>query len=158
MYERILVALDGSPLAAAAIPHAAAFAKCFAAELTLLRAIPTLGELAQGAVPDVTSHPEASVDVIASRAEEEEAAAADAYLRGVRAKLADEGVKAGIAVKEGRPSAAILDAARALNSDLIVLTAYGGGGAHTRAGRNVFGGTADQVLRNAHVPVLVIRP
>jgi nucleotide-binding universal stress UspA family protein len=38
------------------------------------------------------------------------------------------------------------------------MTAFGAGGAHTRAERAVFGGVADEVLRQSHVPVLLIRP
>ena len=41
---------------------------------------------------------------------------------------------------------------------LIVMTAYGAGGAHTRSEKNVFGGVADEVLRQSQIPVLMIRP
>ncbi len=39
MYERILLALDGSALAELALPHAVARAECFGAELLLLRVL-----------------------------------------------------------------------------------------------------------------------
>ena len=38
MYERILVALDGSPLAERILPHVEALATRFGSQLTLLRA------------------------------------------------------------------------------------------------------------------------
>ena len=37
MFDSILVPLDGSKLAECVLPHAAAFARCFDAEITLLR-------------------------------------------------------------------------------------------------------------------------
>ena len=50
------------------------------------------------------------------------------------------------------PVAAILDAAQLHRADLIVMSTHGRSG----LGRMVYGSVADQVLRHAEVPVLLV--
>jgi nucleotide-binding universal stress UspA family protein len=157
MYQRIVVPLDGSETAALAVPHAQALAQKFGSTVHLVRAVHTLGELAQVATPSLATAA-FSQDVISRQDEASEQSAARAYLDAVRKELQADGVKTETRVREGAPAAQILEAARAAGADVIIMTAYGAGGAHTRAERAVFGGVADEVLRRSHIPVLLIRP
>jgi nucleotide-binding universal stress UspA family protein len=69
------------------------------------------------------------------------------------ASLHLQGVRADARVVEGRPERAILEAARD-DVDLIVMSTHGRGGLR----RWVYGSTADAVLRQAPVPVLLVPP
>jgi nucleotide-binding universal stress UspA family protein len=84
----------------------------------------------------------------------------DAELRAVTGYLAAiaEGLEAaGIRVeriqRDGAPAQVILEEARARNVVLIGMTTHGRGG----LARLAFGSVADEVLRNAPCPVLLIR-
>jgi nucleotide-binding universal stress UspA family protein len=73
-------------------------------------------------------------------------------------ELEKRGFKVEVHIEQGQPADEIMKAAQSANAGLIVMTAYGAGGAHTRTERAVFGGVADDVLRQSRVPVLLIRP
>ena len=136
--ERIVVPLDGSPLAEAALPHAAAIARAFGAEVLLLSvAEPPPGSLG-------------GADCAQSRLARAELAA---YLDGVVGRLAGLGVAASREVAEGRASEQILRFAEERNGDLMVLSTHG------RGGLTEFdlSGTASKVLRAVGCSVLVAR-
>jgi nucleotide-binding universal stress UspA family protein len=80
------------------------------------------------------------------------------YLAKVKRELESEGLDVGTVVREGQPAAEILAEASASRSDLIILTAFGLGGAHVLRPNAVFGSVADSVLRESRAPVLVVRP
>ena len=157
MYQRILVPLDGSQTAALAVEHAKSLAQKFGSTIHLVRAVHTLNELAEVATPSLATTA-FSQDVVSRQDEAAEQADARQYLDNVRKELEAEGIKVEARVRPGKPAQQILDAARAASADVIVLTAYGAGGAHTRNPGAVFGGVADEVLRESHIPVLLIRP
>ena len=147
MFQHILVPLDGSPLAEAALGPALALADKFGSEITLLRVsvqpyLPTDGLNASYA------------DLIAGLREQ---ALADArtYLATQQGSLRQQGYSVHAQVTELEPVAeAILNVAEADKVDTIVMSTHGRGG----LSRWVYGSVADRVLRHAHVPVLLIRP
>ncbi len=157
MYQRILVPLDGSQTAALAVEHAKALAQKFGSTIHLVRAVHTLGELAEVATPSLATTA-FSQDVVSRQDAAGEQADARQYLDSVRRDLEAEGIKVESRVRAGVPAKQILDAAAAAAADVIVLTAYGAGGAHTRDRGAVFGGVADEVLRESRIPVLLVRP
>jgi nucleotide-binding universal stress UspA family protein len=157
MYERILIPLDGSPTAAAALEQAEALGEKLGSTLVLVRVVHTLGDLASVATPTL-SRAEFSQDVIARGDSAREHAAARSYIADLSDALQKRGLKVETHIGEGAPADEIIEAARNANAGLIVMTAYGAGGAHTRSGKAVFGGVADEVLRQSRVPVLLIRP
>jgi nucleotide-binding universal stress UspA family protein len=157
MYQRILVPLDGSQTAALALDHARALAQKFGSTVHLVRAVHTLGELAEVATPSLATTA-FSQDVVARQDEDTELAGARDYLEGVRKELEADGIKVEARVRPGQPAEQILDAARAAAAEVIVLTAFGAGGAHTRSGGAIYGGVADEVLRESKIPVLLVRP
>lgn len=136
MITRILMPLDGSPLAEQALAQAAAVARSFDAEVLLLRV--------QEPPPDAT------VDAVSWRLSQAEN---KAYLSRLAAGLNARGVRAATLLAEGSAAEQILQTAREHKADLIVLCAHG------RGGRSRFhlGGTAQKVISQAVASVLVVR-
>jgi nucleotide-binding universal stress UspA family protein len=138
-YRKILVAVDGSADAAAALGHAADLARDQHAKLVVLTVVP--------AAPPQVAAPSA----VAPTAAETETAY-ERILRGaVEALPADIGVVTRIA--RGRPAKAIAEIARETGCDLIVMGAHG----HGRLHHALIGSTSDAVVRHADRPVLLIR-
>ena len=135
----VLVPLDGSSLAEAALGPAVEFARDNEAQLVLVRAAEA--HPIPGADPT-----EAQVEVV-RKAEE--------YLEGVRARVKSAGVSAiETSVWYGPPAEAIVDCARFRHADLIVMSTHGRSG----LGRLVLGSVAETVLRATHTPIFLLRP
>jgi nucleotide-binding universal stress UspA family protein len=143
MYERILLPLDGSKLAEAALPHAVHLAKQFGCELVLLRvavspyAIVAPDLVLAGTDPDLR----------------ELWAHATQYLKGIADRLQEQGLHVRTEVCEGPVAETILEHVVALNVDLIVMSTHGRGGVL----RWVYGSVAERVLQGSACPVLLIR-
>jgi nucleotide-binding universal stress UspA family protein len=84
---------------------------------------------------------------------EEDRREAASYLEHVAERLRRRGITVQCVHPESSPADAILEHARRSNSDVIALTTHGRGG----LGRLVFGSVADEVLRKAPCPVLLVR-
>jgi len=135
----ILVPLDGSVLAEAALAPAVALARANNAKLVLLRAT----EAHAAPLTDLTE-----AQVAAVRGAEE-------YLDSVRTRI--NGVELAAvdtSVWYGPPAEAIVEAARFRRADLIVMSSHGRSG----VGRLVLGSVAETVLRASTVPILLLRP
>ncbi len=142
MYERILVATDGSELSAPAIRTAVGLAKSLHAQLT---AIYVVAPYAQGAME--------SVSMLQGYRRELQKEATRA-LAAFEAEADAQGVAAQAASIAGRePWQAILQAARKHKCDLIVMASHGRGGL---AGL-LLGSETIKVLTHSKIPVLVCR-
>lgn len=139
---RLLVPLDGSALAEAALAEASALARQFGASLTLLRAIEpaTLAVTGGSRLFDPTRQ---------ALAEE-----AQAYLTVVAQPLRDDGLAVDTLVGVGAAEAAVAEAAQDREIDLIVMATHGRGG----VARLVLGSVALGTLRRSGAPVLLVRP
>ncbi|HLF76609.1 MAG TPA: universal stress protein [Dehalococcoidia bacterium] len=157
MFESILVPLDGSDYAAKALDTAASLAN-YARRLTLVRVVHTFDELMGTRQPDLLDNTEKSEDMLAREAYEDEHNEAQSYLERTKASLSGQPFEVGLVLAEGSPADEIMRVAREVNADLIVITAYGLSASSTPAKTGVFGKVADKVLRDAHVPVLVVKP
>ena len=136
--DKIMVPLDGSPLAEAAIPKAVELAQGPLATLVLLRA----AEAHSFPLADPT---EAQVAVVRE---------AEEYLTAVAARLRETGVKnVQTTVWYGTPAPAIVEAAQVAKVDLIVMSTHGRSG----LGRLVLGSVAESVLRGTRTPILLLR-
>lgn len=142
MFKRILVPIDGSDCARAALEMAAAFAREQGARLTICTVVDparaaamAFGEAAMAA---------ACLDALD---EEGRALVQDAASR-VRSLCTAE-----VAVLDGAPVDAIVQYAAESEADLIIV------GSHGRSGfqRLMLGSVAEGVIRNAVVPVMVVR-
>ncbi|HEX3239350.1 MAG TPA: universal stress protein [Solirubrobacterales bacterium] len=136
LYRNILVAIDGSPDATAALRHAAALARDQNALLTLLSVAPNSGASATTA----GANPDDPLEFYAR------------MLREAVATLpADAGVKT--LLERGVPAEAILATAERDGSDLIVMGSHG----HGRFVRALVGSVSERVLKASPVPVLLLR-
>jgi nucleotide-binding universal stress UspA family protein len=138
--DKILVPLDGSILAEAALAKAATFAKDQpGATLVLLRA-------AEAATLPGADPTEAQVEVVRE---------AEEYLASIADRLKREGVtKVETSVWYGKPASAIVEAAQFGKVDLIVMSTHGRSG----VGRLILGSVAESVLRGTRTPILLLRP
>jgi len=136
--DKILVPLDGSMLAEAALPTACEFAARDGARISLLRAADAMTLLGADTV-------EAQVTAVRE---------AEEYLAGVMKRLEDKGVRrVETHVWYGQAAAAIVEAAAVQKADLIVMCTHGRSG----VGRLVLGSVAESVLRGTTTPILVVR-
>lgn len=144
---KILLAIDGSPASDRAIELVAMTAWPDGSRIHLVN----VGEahLASFAVmPGVILSAEAvEADLQADREHRQE------LLDGAAARLAGPGRSVETEIIEGRAASSIADAARAAQSDLIVLGSHGRGA----LGSAVFGSVAAEVVEYASTPVLIVR-
>lgn len=147
MFKHILVPLDGSGFAEAAIPYALEMAAQFDSDITLLRVVlpPRVGE---GALS-----PESANFVIRMR--DDLYKEAIDYLQSQKGSLRQQNYRVHYQVAESEDVAAeIISATKGADADTIVMCTHGRGG----LGRFLFGSVAMRVLQSATVPVLLIRP
>src|SRR5438045_2196060 len=144
MSTTILVPLDGSPLAARALPFADHLARASGSRLVLVRAYLPNGDSLSVRV----HHPEQSREERANI----DRGLAQAELVATTDKLRRAGLTVDARFVEAAPAEAILDVSAASGADLIVMSTHGHGG----LGRWLYGSVADAVLRRATTPVLVV--
>lgn len=147
MYQHIMIPLDGSPLAEAALPYALELARRFESKVTLIRILlPASQRFTQlGTAQDVQ---------VMMELHKKEQEASRSYLKQMEGSLSQQGYKISSQVIEGIPIADhIIDEARALEVDTIVMSTHG----RTGVGRLLFGSVAENVLRQADMPVLLVR-
>ena len=153
MYEQLLVALDGSPAAERVLDHVMALASAFGSHVTLLRAtVSPEMVLAEEGVGDATTgqlaptiDPEPIINA--------DADTAVSYLSDVAARLRSRNVNVSMEHPGGPASQVIVERAAELGASLILMTTHGRSG----LGRAIFGSVADDVLRHAPCPVLIVR-
>jgi nucleotide-binding universal stress UspA family protein len=75
------------------------------------------------------------------------------YLRPIFQELADQGIRTQIQVRRGDPVTEIVACATAVDADLIAMTTHGRSGLD----RLLFGSVAEAVLRQAEIPVFLMR-
>lgn len=142
--SRIVVALDGTTLGEAVLPHVQEMARHAGCRVTLVRAW----------VPDVTDDPlepsPTRTDLIRSRSNRHEI---ERYLDAMAARLRGEGVRADWEILEGPAGEMIVDEAEGLGADMIAMATRG----RTVLGRLVLGSVTEYVMRHAECPVLLVR-
>jgi len=146
MYRRILVPLDGSKKSEQALPLACQLALAEGAEVVLLVAI----HLGQVLFVERQDRLPTNFEQLSQQQHEE----AGLYLSEHRKELEQRGLKVEVVLCSGDPRDSILEESRQRQVDLIVMTSAGKGNWM----RWLSGSIADQVLRSAPCPVLVVRP
>ena len=136
--SRILVPLDGSTLAEAALARAVDLAAPSGATLILMRAA------------EARTFPGAD----STQAQIEAVREAEEYLAKVAERLRQQGhSKVETGVWYGAPAATIVEAARLRRVDLLVMSTHGRSG----LGRLILGSVAESVMRGTSVPILLLR-
>jgi nucleotide-binding universal stress UspA family protein len=145
--RRVLVPLDGSDFSEHALRATYELVTSKDVAIHLLR------------VPEVAAYPatmygaasyetiETYMDAVQTEAER--------YLTGIADELKREHEgEVTWEVRQGAPAIAILEAAREFNADLIAMASHG----RTGFRRFLMGSVAEEVLRDAHLPVLIVGP
>lgn len=142
MYKRVMVPLDGSPLAEGILPFILQIAGPLDLEVMLVRVVQPIPPQALEGTGHVV------LDDVPARLRE-----AREYLAPVAADLRGRGVRVTTEARHGDPVKELVAAARDAGADLIAMTTHGRSG----VGRLLFGSVAEAVLRQANVPVLMMR-
>jgi nucleotide-binding universal stress UspA family protein len=141
--EHALVPLDGSSLAERVLGPALDFVRLWEGRCALLRVI-------EASPATTTGRPNRS-----RPPEQEQEAAAQAYLGMIAGRLREEGIAVQTRVVVAPHAApAILEEAQRQRCDFIALATHGRSGLR----RMLLGSVADKVIRGASIPVLVYRP
>jgi nucleotide-binding universal stress UspA family protein len=145
-YKRILVPVDGSPTSDLGLREAIGFAKAHKARLQLVHVVDVHNAMAAG--PETSAYLADLLPALKERG------------RQILAKAAERARKAGLACDtvlletlSGPVAEPILRQAKKSRVDLIVM------GTHGRRGlkRLLMGSDAEQIVRNASVPVMLVR-
>jgi nucleotide-binding universal stress UspA family protein len=145
--EEILVPLDGSRRAEAALPAALSIASLLGARLALVQAVPPIVIVTDPPMPFPRGFDD---ELMALRRRE-----AQDYLDGIAEQVTGLGVPAsGAAVLGGSAFDTIQAAAHAPATGMVALATHGRSGLR----RLVLGSVADKLVRAGELPVLVTRP
>jgi len=139
--KRILVPLDGSPLAESALPFVEDLAVSLEASLLLQSVVVPTAALYAGTL--LPSTPPVLTEIEAGVRE---------YLDGVAKRLERKGARVETNVAIGYAAETILDVAKQAGADLIALSTHGRSGPK----RWILGSVADAVVRHSDRPCLVI--
>ncbi len=137
MTERIVVALDGSPLSERILPQLRMLTGRMDAELRLVRAVVT-----------------PPLEYIPPSAEETLLEAARKDLSRIAERLATEGCQAIPVARSGAAAGVILNLAREWQATMIAMTTHG----ETGNPGLLLGSVAETVIRRSSVPILLVRP
>jgi len=147
MYQRILVATDGSKLSKKATTSAIELAALCGAELTVVKVVP---RYPQSYFEGGIALPAADVQRVEKQWSDGAQAEVDAVKKAAQAK----GVESrGVVVKSGVVSEALLAAAKKHKCDLIMMASHGRKGIK----RLLLGSEAQHVLTHATIPVLILK-
>lgn len=134
-FKRVLVPLDGSPIAEEMLAHLRRF-KHAIEEVVLVHVVPSVS-LPTGGAPMVQTR-------LAIQAEH--------YLMKMHDLAPRHRVR--LRVETGVAAERIIDVSRELEVDLLAMTTHSKSG----LGSVLFGGTSRQVLQELHIPILLARP
>lgn len=151
MFKRILVPLDGSESAESILNLVGFIASSSKAEIVLLRVV----EYPYHIYASWTGYnPFDSAQMERLQGQKEAfRLEIDDYLSRVASVVAENGIKVATKVCEGPVVESILSSSENLRADLIVLSTCGNGGGNPW----MIGAVANRVLREAKVPVILIR-
>lgn len=143
---KMLVPLDGSLLAEAALPLAAELALQTGAAVVLFRCVPMPDNVRRSEAGPVVAYRDQELEALKNEAEDYLRDVGERFFKGAAALERD--------VQAGRPAPAILKASREHQAALVVMATHGRSG----LGRTLLGSVADRVLREGLVPVLLLGP
>jgi nucleotide-binding universal stress UspA family protein len=141
--RRILMPLDGSPVAEQILPPVTTMARALSAELILFQV--SIAHIS-GWMTDEWYFP---IQGVLDTAEED----AQAYLSTVAGRLEEQGLDVATATSMGSVASCIVEYAEANQVDLIAMCTHG----RTGLTRWALGSVADRVLRAGGTPILLVR-
>lgn len=145
MYKSIVIATDGSELAAKAVDQGLAIAKALGAKATVVTITEPWTMVAPG---------EIGMTVPVDDYERSAAEHAQAILEAARERAKILGASCEVLhVKDRYPADGIIEAARSLGADLIVMASHGRRG----VARLLIGSQANRVVTHSTIPVLICK-
>ena len=141
MFKKVLVPLDGSPLAENTLPFVKSLAKEGCVEEVVLINVVEIPIMWASETVDIFPLKNAQFRRVQK------------YLSGVESQLSSEGISVKTEIKEGAAAQCIVEYARNNDVDLIVIGTRG----YTGMKELVFGSVALKVLHDSSVPVLLIK-
>jgi len=147
LVRKMLVPLDGSPIAEQVLPHAEAVAGTLGSEILLFHVFEPMRKHAGGVVY------RALPDEVVNEENDRRKQAGLSYLNEISKKMKAQETPVSIEVTRGSPADQILDYAETHGTDLIAMSTHGRSG----IGRWVFGSVTDKVLHSGDTAVLVVR-
>jgi len=138
MFDRVLVPLDGSPLAECVLPHVRAFAKSFNSQITLVHVL----EQPSASIGFPKADP---LDWYLKKSE------ANLYLEALKARLEEAGVVVHTLLLEGRASEQIIELAHTSKVDLLILNGNTEGNAHSLSS------TVMKIMQGVWTSLLLVR-
>lgn len=131
MFKTILIPLDGSSLAEAALEHGEVLARKFNSRIILLRVCTAAAQV----------DPVSGLD---SR---------QIYLEQVAKGLRESSLEVETRLQKGDPGRVIIEVAESTEIDLVILSSHG----RTGLARWVYGSVAEKILHEARCPMMLIR-
>ena len=131
MFKTILIPLDGSSLAEAALEHGEVLARKFNSRIILLRVCTAAAQV----------DPVSGLD---SR---------QIYLEEVAKGLRESSLEVETRLQKGDPGRVIIEVAESTEIDLVILSSHG----RTGLARWVYGSVAEKILHEARCPMMLIR-
>ena len=147
MYQRILIATDGSPLSRKAVDSGIEMARLTGAQIVVLKVVPRYPvSYFEGGI----SLPVSNIATM----EKQWTEAAQAVVATVKAKAEAQGIKTkGVTHTSDLVAETIISIAKKNKCDLIVMASHGRRGLK----RVLMGSETMHVLTHSHVPVLILR-
>jgi nucleotide-binding universal stress UspA family protein len=143
LIDRVLVAVDGSEGGEVAAAHAATLCAATGAECLVVRVVVPPVRVIAARIPDTAAMVHEKLEAETHESEQ--------YLKELPGRINLPGSTRSEVITAADTAAAILRAAEADQSDLVVVGTRGHGGAT----RLILGSVADKVIRGSHVPVLI---
>jgi nucleotide-binding universal stress UspA family protein len=146
--RKILVPLDGTPVHEPSLPVASRLARGWDATLHLVVVVPTAGTLSGHMAATGLLMPSATRALL-DLAERE----AEAYVKGIGTGLGAQGLSVTWSVNRGEPVAALLDAAKVVEADLVIMAT------HARGAMEGFwsGSVTPKLMQRLGRPILLVR-
>ncbi len=146
-FDRILVGLDGSPLAEQLLKPTVSLGQIWQSELRLLRVISPPWHSLESFTAERRQQYNAAYDKVGAEA--------NAYLQQIAKRIQSDLLKVttNVVMKQD-PATAILRETQTAHCDLVAISTHGRGG----LARLVLGSVSDKVIRGAETPVLVFHP
>ena len=145
MFERIVICLDGSKRAELILPYATEEAAHFKSKIILLQVFtPPI----RGVVTGLGAAEHLKKEI------EDEENKVNAYLNGIAEGLRKQGLDVDCVIRQGNPGEEIVTYAHEEKAGLVAIAT------ERRRGlaRTAFGHTTDFILKEAHIPVLLVKP
>ena len=156
LYKNILVPLDGSELAAQALPYAEEIANNAQAKLSLLQVVDDPVDIY--VAPETTLLSRTGMGVVHNAMDtnfhRQALDSAKWNMDELAASLRHRKINAEGDIDTGEAATCIVEYAEANDIDLIVMSTHG----RTGLGRWTYGSVANKVLQAAPCPVLIVRP